>query len=127
MLRLARNKYPKGIFVRGDAANPAFLDGEFDVIVSRGCLASLMPFDDAVSMLTGAYRAMRPGGKFLFDFVANRERWDEYAPEGLKARIAWTRAEMEALIHDRLPSAAILAYDGNPQHSVNRILIQKPA
>src|SRR6188508_2202997 len=45
MLRLARNKYPKGIFVRGDAAMPPFLDAEFDVIVSRGGLPSLLDRD----------------------------------------------------------------------------------
>src|SRR5688572_14958044 len=122
MLRLARNKYPKGIFVRGDAAAPPFLDAEFDVIVSRGALFSQMDPDLVPRALEHLWRIMRPQAFLFFDFLTEPALWPSPAPV---YRTGWHRKEMEALIREHLPSAAILAYDGTDAHAVNRILIKK--
>lgn len=128
MLRLARNKYPKGIFVRGDATALPFLDAEFDVVVSRGQLISQHDTRAEVdAILQGVWRTLRPGGLFLLDFVANRESWAKVAPPELARTFGWwNRGAMEQLVRETLPEAAILAYDGTETHAVNRILLKKP-
>ena len=122
MLRLARNKYPKGIYVRGDAAALPFLDAEFDVIISRGSLLSLLDRDLVPQALDHLWRVLRPQGYLLFDFLTDASVWPCPAPV---FRSDWRRPEMEALLRARLPSASILAYDGTDAHAVNRILIRK--
>ena len=122
MLRFARNKYPKGIFVRGDAASPPFLDAEFDVIVSRGAVFSQMDPELVPQSLDHLWRIMRPQSFLLFDFLTDPALWPSPAPV---YRTGWRRPEMEALIRERLPGACILAYDGTDAHAVNRILIKK--
>jgi len=122
MLRLARNKYPKGIFVRGDAASLPFLDAEFDVIVMRGSLLSQLDRDLVPQALDHLWRVLRPQGYVLFDFLTDPSVWPCPAPV---YRSGWRRPEMEALLRARLPGAAILAYDGTDAHAVNRILIRK--
>lgn len=128
MLRFARNKYPKGIFVRGDASDLPFLEAEFDIAVSRGALVSQLEPADAEACLKQVWRSLRPQGLFLFDFVANRERWSE--PCGATGEIppavgSWTRAEMEALLKAVLPGATFLAWDGIEKHALNRVLLRK--
>jgi ubiquinone/menaquinone biosynthesis C-methylase UbiE len=122
MLRLARNKYPKGIFVRGDAAQPPFLDAEFDVIVSRGALLSLLEPELVPQTLEQLWRIMRPQGFLLFDFLTEPALWPSPVPV---YRSGWRRSEMEALIRARLPAASVMAYDGTEAHAMNRILIKK--
>jgi ubiquinone/menaquinone biosynthesis C-methylase UbiE len=121
MLRLARNKYPKGVFVRGDAASPPFLDAEFEVIVSRGALISQLDPAQITAYLTGVWRILRPQGLFLFDFVCNPASWNG---GGMYAS-SWNRREMEALLRRCLPTAAIQAWDGTEAHAMNRVVIRK--
>jgi len=122
MLRLARNKYPKGIFVRGDAAALPFLDAEFDVVVSRGSLLSQLDPDLVPQALDHLWRVLRPQGYFFFDFLTDTTAWP--CPATVY-RTGWRRREMEAMLRARLPGASILAYDGTDAHAVNRILIRK--
>jgi ubiquinone/menaquinone biosynthesis C-methylase UbiE len=122
MLRLARNKYPKGIFVRGDAAALPFLDAEFDVVVSRGAVLSQLDRDLVPTALEHLWRVLRPQGYFIFDFMTDVEARPSPAPV---FRTGWRRQEMEALLRTRLPGASVLAYDGTDAHAVNRILIRK--
>ncbi len=122
MLRLARNKHPKGIFVRGDAERMPFLDAEFDVIVSRGALLSQIDPDLVPKALAHVWRTLRPQGFVLFDFLTEPAAWPGAPPV---FRSGWSRPAMESLIRACLPGAAILAYDGTDAHAVNRILIRK--
>ena len=122
MLRLARNKAPKGVFVRGDAERLPFLDGEFDVIVSRGCLISQLDPASVPGFLFHVWRVLRQQGTFIFDFVCDQRRW--FGPPHLYPG-SWSREAMMALIQEHLPDAKILAYDGTDRHGVNRILIKK--
>lgn len=122
MLRLARNKHPKGIFVRGDAASLPFLDAEFDVVVSRGAVLSQLDAAAVPQTLEHLWRVLRPQGYVLLDFIT------DLASPGVPpvCRTAWDRAGMEALLRERLPGVSVLAYDGTSAHAVNRILIRKP-
>ena len=122
MLRLARNKHPKGIFVRGDASALPFLDAEFDVVVSRGAVFSQLDRDLVPQALEHLWRVLRPQGYVLFDFLTDPEAWPCPMPV---YRSGWRRPEMEALLRARLPGVSILAYDGTDAHAVNRILIRK--
>jgi ubiquinone/menaquinone biosynthesis C-methylase UbiE len=122
MLRLARNKYPKGIFVRGDLGALPFLDAEFDVIVSRGAALSMIEPARVLAALDHLWRTLRPQGFLLFDFMTDPSAWP--GPE-TAARAAWRRPEMEALLRARLPGAAIVAYDGTDAHALNRVLLRK--
>ncbi len=122
MLRLARNKHPKGIFVRGDVAAPPFLDAEFDVIVSRGALLSQIDPESVPQALDHLWRVLRPQGFLLFDFLTDPALWPCPKPV---YRSGWRRAAMEQLLKTRLPGATILAYDGTEAHAVNRILLRK--
>lgn len=122
MLRLARNKYPKGIFVRGDLAALPFLDAEFDVVVSRGAAISQIDRDLVPPALEHLWRVLRPQGHVLFDFLTDASAWP--TPSNL-ARAAWRRPEMEAMLKARLPGCVIAAYDGTDAHAVNRVLIRK--
>src|SRR5690349_15123281 len=100
MLRLARNKYPKGIFVRGDATALPFLDAEFDVIVARGSLLSQLDRDLVPQALSHLWRVLRPQGYVLFDFLTDTSLWPSPAPI---YRAGWRRPEMEALLRANLP------------------------
>lgn len=122
MLKIVRNKYEKGIFVRGDASSPPFLDEEFDVILSRGAIISQLPDGHLRDFLAGTWRILRPHGACLFDFISNREAWPG-DPEVYHH--AWKRAEMEALIRLHLPDATIEAWDGTDYQAVSRVLIRK--
>ncbi len=122
MLRAARNKYPKGIFVRGDAASLPFLDGEFDVIVSRGALLSQLEPERVQAALEHLWRILRPQGVILFDFLTDVSLWPSEAGIFLNG---WRRPAMEALLKEKLPGASILAYDGTDAHAVNRLVIKK--
>jgi ubiquinone/menaquinone biosynthesis C-methylase UbiE len=122
MLRLARNKWPKGVFVRGDAVALPFLDAEFDVIVVRGALWSLIDPDLLPQALAHVWRVLRPQGFLIFDFLTDPTRWPCSSPIYLSG---WSRQGMEALIRERLPGASILAYDGAEAHAVNRLLLRK--
>lgn len=123
MLRLARNKYPKGIYVRGDASELPFLDAEFDVVVSRGAVLSQMDEAQVRSTFRHLWRVLRPQGYVLFDFLTRPDAWPQEAPV---YRTGWRRPEMEALLQECLPTATVLAYDGTDAHAVNRVLIRKP-
>ena len=123
MLRAARNKYPKGIFVRGDIASIPFLDAEFDVVVSRGAVLSQLEPNQIASSLAHIWRILRAQGYFFFDFVTDPTLVP--APEGL-FRAGWRRREAEAMLKRYLPGATILAYDGTEAHAFNRVLIRKP-
>ncbi len=123
MLRVARNKYPKGIFVRGDAASLPFLDAEFDVVVSRGGILSQLETAQIGPALAHVWRVLRPQGFFYFDFLTDPAFLP--APEGVY-RTGWRRPEIEALVKSHLPGASVLAYDGTEAHAMNRILIKKP-
>ncbi len=122
MLRAARNKYPKGVFVRGDIAALPFLDAEFDVVISRGAVLSQLSQEEIGSSLAHIWRIMRPQGYFFFDFVTNPEIVP--APHGLY-QTGWQRPEAEALCKRHLPGATILAYDGTEAHAFNRMLLRK--
>lgn len=122
MLKVLRNKYEKGTFVLGDAANPPFLDEEFDVILSRGALISQLAPEEIPGFLCGIWRILRPHGLILFDFVSNLETWP--GESGIY-RQAWKRHEMEALLAERLPSATVEAWDGTDSQSVGRVLLRK--
>lgn len=122
MLRLTRNKCPKGVFIRGDAANPPFLDAEFDIIVSRGALLSQIDPVTIPNFFKHAWRVLRPQGLFLFDYVSNLDAWPGHH---VIYHAQWTRAEMEALLVRHLPSAAVIAWDGVDRHAVSRVLIRK--
>ncbi len=122
MLRLARNKYPKGIFVRGAAEALPFLDAEFDVIVSRGAVLSQIDPDLVPNALAHAWRVLRPQGYILFDFLTDPSAGPCPAPV---FRSGWRRPAMETLLRAHLPGAAILAYDGTDAHAVNRVLVRK--
>jgi ubiquinone/menaquinone biosynthesis C-methylase UbiE len=122
MLRLARNKWPRGVFVRGEAASLPFLDAEFDVVLSRGALVSQLDPLEIKPFFQHVWRILRPQGLFLFDFIANREAWpdaDALYPS------AWTRLEMERLLSTELPTATVLAWDGSERHGFNRVLLRK--
>lgn len=123
MLRLARNKFPKGIFVRGEAADLPFLDAEFDVVVSRGALLSQLDPAALPSFFAHLWRTLRPQGVFFFDFVCNSAAWP--GPKDVY-HSSWDRAGMERLLKERLPACSIVAYDGIAAHAMNRILIKKP-
>mgnify|MGYP000440924812 FL=1 len=122
MLRAARNKYPKGLFVRGDAASLPFLDAEFDVIVSRGGILSQLDPEYVPHALAHLWRVLRPQGHVLFDFLTDPALW----PGPVTAyRTGWKRTEMEALIRRHLPGAVVAAYDGTNAHAMNRLLLKK--
>lgn len=130
MLRLARNKYPKGVFVRGDAAHLPFLDAEFDVIVSRGALLSQFEPEHIPDYLAHVWRVMRPGAHFMFDFVCNAGSWElAFLDSRLRGNDtkwrAWNRQEMTDLVRQHLPAAVVVAYDGSDRHAMNRIVIKK--
>ena len=122
MLRLARNKWPKGVFVRGEAERLPFLDSEFDVVVSRGALLSQLDPDDLPDFFRHLRRVTRPGALILLDFVANRDRWN--APPHLFPG-AWTKPQMLALLSEHFPTAQVLAYDGTDIHGLNRICLKR--
>lgn len=122
MLRLARNKWPKGIFVRGQAGDLPFLEAEFDVILSRGALLSQLDPLEVGPALERLYKSMRPQAVLLFDFVANPEAWP--APAHAYPN-AWTREAMTALLARHLPGATILGWDGTARHALNRVLLRK--
>lgn len=122
MLRLARNKYPKGIFVRGDARALPFLNNEFDVIVSRGAVISQT--NDPKAFLEGIWRILRPEGYVLMDFVADKETWNSMAP--VQVEHGLNRKAFETLLKRILPDARIVAYDGTDAHALNRIVFRKP-
>lgn len=123
MLRAARNKYPKGIFVRGDAVSLPFLDAEFDVVLSRGAVFSQLDPPLVAASLAHVWRILRAQGYFFFDFVTNPSLLP--SPEGLY-RTGWRRRDVEALLKQHLPGATILAYDGTDAHAFNRVLVRKP-
>lgn len=122
MLRLARNKYPKGLFVRGDAAALPFLNDEFDVIISRGALLSQINPELVPRALEHIWRVLRPQGFVLLDFLTDVSAWPSPSPLYLTG---WKRPEIEALLVSKLPGASISAYDGTDAHAVNRVLIRK--
>lgn len=120
MLRLARNKYPKGVFVRGDARALPFLDNEFDVIVSRGSVLSMLKDDNEVkATLEGIQRIARPDAHVLLDFRTARD-W----PGAPDAPVRFTRGDFERTLREAVPTASIIAYDGTEAHAVNRILFR---
>jgi ubiquinone/menaquinone biosynthesis C-methylase UbiE len=137
MLRLARNKFSKGIFVRGEAERLPFLDAEFDIIVSRGGLISTLDEASIPLFLDGVWRVLRARGTFLFDFVCNEPAW--LGPSGTRSlggpgpsngiqspyRHWWNRTRMLQLLGTHLPGATIVAYDGKDAHALNRIIIRK--
>jgi len=122
MLRFARNKYPKGIFVKGDMASLPFLDAEFDVVISRGAVLSQLDPERVPEALAHVWRVLRPQGYFLFDFLTDTAAWPSPVPV---FRSAWRRPDMETLLKTRLPGASVLAYDGTDAHAMNRVLIRK--
>lgn len=122
MLRYARNKYPRGVFVRGDAERLPFLDAEFDVVVSRGALISQLDPVSLPGYFAHVWRVLRPQGFFLFDFVCDPRSW--FGPPHLFPN-DWNREGMLELISRHLPGAIVLAHDGTDRHGVNRILIKK--
>lgn len=122
MLRAARNKYEKGIFVQGNASTPPFLNEEFDVIVSRGALISQIPREDIAAFLTETWRILRPHGLLLFDFIAQRDDWP--GDSDVFGNV-WTRDGMESLIRAHLPRAIIEAWDGAESQATGRVLIRK--
>ncbi len=122
MLRIARTKHPKGIFVRGDAVSPPFLDAEFDVVISRGAVLSQLAPERVAEALAQTWRILRPQGYVFCDFLTDPALLS--APEGAY-RAGWRRTEFEALIKNHLPGATILAYDGTESHAFNRALIRK--
>ncbi len=122
MLRTARNKYPKGIFVRGDASSLPFLDAEFDVVISRGGILSQLDAEHVAHALCHVWRILRPQGFFFFDFLTVPNGLS--TPEGVY-RNGWSRSGMEALLKERLPGASIIAYDGTDAHAMNRVLVRK--
>src|SRR5262249_28903310 len=59
------------VFMRGDAAALPFLDGSFDVVVSR---FSAHHFEDPVAVVAEMVRCTRPGGHVaLVDLVADED------------------------------------------------------
>jgi ubiquinone/menaquinone biosynthesis C-methylase UbiE len=122
MLRMARNKFSKGVFVRGEAERLPFLDAEFDIVVSRGALISQLDPVMVPQVLSQVWRSLRPQGCFLFDFVCDPRSW--FGPPHLYVG-GWSRPGMEAFLRIHLPGAQILAYDGTDRHGLNRILIKK--
>lgn len=122
MLRRVRNKYDKGIFVCGDAADPPFIDAEFDVIISRGAVISQVPPGGIPDFLKHTWRVLRTHGFLLFDFVCNADAWPG---QSSLYRSSWTRSEMKSLLEAHLPSAQILAWDGTENQPLNRVLLKK--
>ena len=60
---------PNVIFVQGDAASMPFLDGSFDVVVSR---FAVHHFEDPAVQLAEMRRCLRPGGRLaIADLVAD--------------------------------------------------------
>lgn len=124
MLRLARNKYPKGIFVRADASERLpFLDAEFDVVVSRGGLLSMWGTHlEGVRLLESLYRILRPNGYALLDFV---QRTDILPlPSGVYKK-TYSRGVITTLASEC--GFTVQAYDGTEAHTFNRILLKKIA
>lgn len=64
MLEVARRSVPEAEFVHGDARCLAF-DQAFDVVVSFGAFGHIT-VPEQPAFLEGIYRALRPGGRFVF-------------------------------------------------------------
>lgn len=62
MLKLAKKKNPKGVFLQGDATNLPFKENEFDYITMSFGLRNI---ENRSKALEEAYRILKQGGKFL--------------------------------------------------------------
>lgn len=62
MLRLAKLKNPKGVFIRADCTNLPFKDNNFDYITSAFGLRNIKNREKAIAEI---YRVLNYGGKFL--------------------------------------------------------------
>lgn len=70
MLKIAKNKNPKNVFMIGDCTNLPFEPNEFDYITAGFGLRNIQDRQKAISE---AYRVLDCGGKFLhLDFGYNR-------------------------------------------------------
>ena len=70
MLKIAKEKHPKNVFIKADATNLPFGEGEFNDIV---CGFGLRNIDDVDKALSEIYRVLKSGGKFLhLDFKRNK-------------------------------------------------------
>lgn len=62
MIKLAKNKNPKNIFIQGDSTNLPFKEGEFDIITMGFGLRNI---ENRSKALNEIYRVINNGGKFL--------------------------------------------------------------
>lgn len=62
MLKLAKNKNPKSVFLKGDCCNLSFKDGEIDAITMGFGLRNI---ENRKKVLSEIYRVLKPNGKFL--------------------------------------------------------------
>jgi SAM-dependent methyltransferase len=74
--RLAR----RARLVRGDIRQLPFPDGQFAVVMAPyGILQSLTSDADLRATLRAVARALRPGGRFVMELVADLPAWQEYS------------------------------------------------
>lgn len=119
MLKAVRNKYDKGIFVKGDARLSPFLSEEFDVIISRGCLMSLQDSrEEALQILAEAYRTMRPHGTMIFDWCGPVNGWDKKI-----YRTRFMQEEMKKMA--TVAGFTVKAVDGSDHQQVMRMTVTK--
>lgn len=62
MLKLAKEKNPKGVFMQGDCTNLSFNDGEFDYVTVGFGLRNIQDRQKAISEI---YRVLTENGKFM--------------------------------------------------------------
>ena len=62
MLKIAKKKHPKNVFIKGDAESIAFGENEFDAVT---CAFGLRNVQNRKKALNEIYRILKPGGLFL--------------------------------------------------------------
>ncbi len=78
--RLARNRLSRRLaLIRGDIRHLPFSRGAFGVVIAPyGILQSLVRERDLAATLAAVHGALRPGGTFGLELVADLPSWEEY-------------------------------------------------
>ncbi|MEI6266979.1 MAG: class I SAM-dependent methyltransferase [bacterium] len=66
LIKIAKNKYPKGDFVAGNLLKTPFEDGQFDVIYCIATLHHIPSKELRIEALKEISRILRPGGQIFF-------------------------------------------------------------
>lgn len=72
MCKIAKQRKPKAIILQNDGRTVPFDDNLFDAVYSI-LVFQHIPFEAVKSYIEEAYRVLKPGGMFIFQFIAGDE------------------------------------------------------